>query len=227
MTVPSEIISAMPQDATKVHHQFESAPQQHEAAVLGMWTFLATEVLFFGGVLLAYAIYRHHYHAAFSFGSNHLKEYLGAVNTGVLLTSSLTVALAVHFAHHHSRRGVLVALAVTLVLGLAFLGIKLTEYKLEYDEHLVPAINFYLEPGESAAVYPPQVELFMIFYFVLTLIHATHMVIGIALLSITAFMARRETFFREHPNSIEIIGLYWHFVDLVWIFLFPLLYLVR
>jgi len=227
MTAPSDILRAPPQAGSKVHHQFETAPQQHEAAVLGMWTFLATEVLFFGGALMAYAIYRHAYHAGFRFGSDHLKEMLGGINTGVLLTSSLTVALAVHFAHLHNRRAVLIALCVTILLGLAFLAIKGTEYKLEYDEHLVPAINFQLDAKDAAEIYPPHVQLFMIFYFVLTLIHATHMLVGITLLAITTLMARRQAFFSEHPNTIEIIGLYWHFVDLVWIFLFPLLYLVR
>jgi cytochrome c oxidase subunit 3 len=211
----------------KLHHQFETASQQHEAAILGMWTFLATEVLFFGGALLAYAIYRSHYHAAFSFGSDHLKEVLGAANTAVLLTSSLTVALAVHFTHHKRRGAVLACLGLTLLLGLAFLAIKGTEYKLEYDEHLVPAINFHIDPAEAPHVSIPHVELFMIFYFILTLIHATHMLIGIGLLSWLSFKTRREKFLHDHPNTVEIIGLYWHFVDLVWIFLLPLLYLVR
>jgi cytochrome c oxidase subunit 3 len=211
----------------KLHHQFETRWQQHEAAVLGMWTFLATEVLFFGGVLLAYAIYRSHYHQAFQFGSEHLKEVLGGTNTAVLLTSSLTVALAVHFTHHRRRGAVLACLGVTLLLGIAFLVIKATEYKLEYDEHLVPAINFHIDPSEAGHVYVPHVELFMIFYFILTLIHATHMLVGIGLLSWLSFKARREEFLVRHPNTVEIIGLYWHFVDLVWIFLLPLLYLVR
>jgi cytochrome c oxidase subunit 3 len=211
----------------KLQHQYESAPQQHEAAILGMWTFLATEVLFFGGVLLAYAIYRAHYHHAFSVGSNHLKEYLGAINTAVLLTSSLTVALAVHFTHHHRKNAVLICLAITLVLGIAFIAIKGTEYKLEYDEHLVPAINFHMEPAEADNAPVPEVQLFMIFYFILTLIHATHMLIGIGLLTWLSLKSRREEFILHHPNTCEIIGLYWHFVDLVWIFLLPLLYLVR
>ncbi|HEY4328883.1 MAG TPA: cytochrome c oxidase subunit 3, partial [Phycisphaerae bacterium] len=210
-----------------VHHQFETAPQQHEAAILGMWTFLATEVLFFGGVLLAYAIYRYHYHAGFSYGSSRLSELLGGINTAVLLTSSLTVALAVHFSQHARRKATVVSLCGTILLGLIFLAIKGSEYKMEYDEHLVPAIRFYLTPAESGGVYVPHVELFMLFYFILTLIHATHMLVGLTLLVIFTLQVRKADFFSRHPNTLEVVGLYWHFVDLVWIFLFPLLYLVR
>jgi cytochrome c oxidase subunit 3 len=210
---------------TVVAHQFEDAAQQHEASILGMWTFLATEVLFFGGALLAYAIYRMHYQPAFAAGSHHLKESLGAINTGVLLTSSLTVALAVHFTHARRKSAVLICLLVTLVLGVAFLGIKGTEYFLEYKDQLVPAVNFQFDGGPG--IMPQHVELFMIFYFLLTLIHATHMLVGISLLTYLALGVRRDSFLIEHPNTVEVIGLYWHFVDLVWIFLFPLLYLVR
>jgi cytochrome c oxidase subunit 3 len=214
---------------TIVAHQFEDATQQHEASILGMWTFLGTEVLFFGGALLAYAIYRMHYQPSFAVGSHHLKEMLGGINTAVLLTSSLTVALAVHFAHAQRRTAVTVCLLITILLGLAFLGIKGTEYYLEYDEHLVPAVNFHFNASEadSPHVIPQHVELFMVFYFILTLIHATHMIIGVSLLAWLAIRLRKDSFLHEHPNTVEVTALYWHFVDLVWIFLFPLLYLVR
>jgi cytochrome c oxidase subunit 3 len=205
-------------------HQFDDPLQQHEAATLGMWTFLATEVLFFGGLLMAYAIYRHAYPAAWQEGSRHLKEYLGAINTGVLLTSSLTMALAVHFAHHHKKRPVQLALAATLLLGLSFLAIKATEYTLEFDEHLIPAVNFHFDGTD-----PQHVELFMVFYFLTTLLHATHMLVGLGLLTFLLIGTSKNHFLtpNDHPNTLEIIGLYWHFVDLVWIFLFPLLYLVK
>jgi cytochrome c oxidase subunit 3 len=205
-----------------VEHQFDDAKQQHEAATLGMWTFLATEVLFFGGLFLGYAVYRHAYSAAWVEGSHHLKEYLGAINTGVLLTSSLTVALAVHFTHHHRRTATLLSLIATLILGFAFLGIKGTEYTLEWKEHLVPAFNFAFE-GDHAR----QVQLFMCFYFIMTLLHATHMLVGIGLLTFLSIQIYRGRYVDGNPNTVEVIGLYWHFVDLVWIFLFPLLYLVR
>ena len=136
-------------------HQFDDPLQQHEAAILGIWTFLATEVLFFGGVLLAYAIYRFNYHNAFAFGSHQLKESLGGANTAVLLTSSLTVALAVHFTHLHRRLVQLTASLITLALGLAFLAIKGTEYSIEYDDHLIPAINFHLNAAEPT-VFPAR-----------------------------------------------------------------------
>jgi cytochrome c oxidase subunit 3 len=228
MTSPSDI-APRPQPAAApaapvLAHQFESTGQQHEAATLGMWTFLATEVLFFGGALLAYAVYRAQYHTAFAAASRHLKEHLGAVNTAVLLTSSLTMALAVHFTHARRRTAVLVSLVLTMLLGLAFLGIKGTEYVLEYRDALIPAVNFRWDAPDIA---PGHVELFMLFYFILTLLHATHMLIGLGLLTYLAWKVRRPAFVAAHPNTVEVIGLYWHFVDLVWIFLFPLLYLVR
>lgn len=215
--------------AELVEHHFADRHQQHEAATLGMWTFLATEVLFFGGLLLSYAIYRYGYQHAWSFGSRKLHESLGGINTAVLLTSSFTVALAVHFTHARRGTAVLICLLITMALGLAFLAIKFTEYKLEYDDHLIPAINFHLDPSDPAAqsVSPHQVELFMVFYFFLTLLHATHMIVGVSLLTYLALNVNRGRFIFHHPNRVEIIGLYWHFVDIVWIFLFPLLYLVR
>lgn len=212
--------------AEVVEHHFANAHQQHEAATLGMWTFLATEVLFFGGLLLSYAIYRYGYERAFIHGSKHLYEWLGGVNTGVLLTSSLTMALAVHFAHARAKKAVLACILCTLFLGLAFLAIKFTEYGLEYHDHLIPAINF-TPHADDADVSSNHVELFMLFYFFLTLLHATHMLVGAGLLTFLALTVGRAQNLERHPNRVEIIGLYWHFVDIVWIFLFPLLYLVR
>lgn len=210
----------MPEATSIVAHQFEDAAQQHETATLGMWTFLASEVLFFGGMFAAYTVYRHTYPDAWEIGSHHLKETLGAVNTGVLLTSSLTVALAVHFVRASRRSALLLALAATLVLGLAFLGIKGTEYILEWREHLVPALRF-----DFAGPDARYVQLFMCFYFIMTLIHATHMLVGLGLLTFLLVQVARRRYVYENPHPVEIIGLYWHFVDLVWIFLFPLLYL--
>jgi cytochrome c oxidase subunit III len=208
-------------------HQFDDAAQQRHAATLGMWTFLATEILFFGGLFVTYALYRHAYPSAWQFGSRHLKEYLGGTNTTVLLTSSLTAALAVHFVRLQRRNAAMIALGVTLALGLCFLLIKAREYSLEYDEHLIPAINFYLPAGTPADI--PHVELFMIFYFIMTLLHAAHMVVGISLLTFLIVQLARRRYLTpgENFNAVEMIVLYWHFVDLVWIFLFPLLYLVR
>lgn len=204
-------------------HQFDSPAQQREAATLGMWTFLATEVLFFGGLIMAYAVYRFTYPHAWTEGSHHLKEFCGATNTAVLLTSSLTVALAVHFTQSRRRTPTLLCLAITLLLGLAFLGIKGYEYHSEYTEHLVPALNFH---PEDVSDYK-HVQLFMVFYFVMTLLHATHMIVGISLLTFLTVQVFRGRYVDGNPNTVEVIGLYWHFVDLVWIFLFPLLYLIK
>jgi cytochrome c oxidase subunit 3 len=203
---------------TELEHQFEALDQQHDADTLGMWVFLATEILFFGGVITAYAIYRTAYHSAFAAGSTHLDIVAGAVNTLVLIGSSLTMAMSVHSAHHGNRKMVMYFLIVTILLGSAFLGIKGLEYHHKWEEHLVPGAGF-TWPGPEAR----SVELFMYFYFTLTGLHALHMIIGIAVLLVLLWMARRR---KVRNYTVEVTGLYWHFVDIVWIFLFPLLYLV-
>jgi cytochrome c oxidase subunit 3 len=203
-------------------HQFDDLAQQYEASNLGMWAFLLTEIMFFGGLFVSYTVYRHAYPAGFMTGSEHLKTLLGTVNTAVLLSSSLTMALAVHAAQEGHTRPFIRCLLLTMLLGLAFLGIKGYEYALEYHESLVPKLQF-----AYAGPYPRQVELFMIFYFVMTSLHALHMLIGLSLLTILVILAWRGRFSAEYHTPVEIIGLYWHFVDIVWIFLYPLLYLAR
>ncbi|MGN6371080.1 MAG: cytochrome c oxidase subunit 3 [Phycisphaerae bacterium] len=211
-----------------VAHQFDDHLQQREAATLGMWTFLATEILFFGGLFVTYTIYRWAFPHAFAEASHRLHEDLGAINTAVLLSSSFTIALCVHFARHHRRGAVIVTLIATIVLGLAFLGIKGTEYVLEYRDHLIPAINFDMGSW-PADVDPRHAELFMFYYFVMTLLHATHMLVGLSLLTFLLIMVSRRHYVGPGKNTdpIEIIALYWHFVDIVWIFLLPCLYLVK
>jgi cytochrome c oxidase subunit 3 len=201
-------------------HHFDSLEQQHEAATLGMWTFLATEILFFGGVLTAYAVYRNAHGAAFAEGSKELFLSIGTVNTIVLLTSSLTMALAVHSAHVGRRRRLTACVGLTMLFGAAFLVLKGTEYYLEYRDNLVPRLAW--DPARGS-----QVELFFVFYFVLTGLHAVHMFVGMGLLTYLLVRSRRGDFSPEYYTPVEVIGLYWHFVDIVWIFLFPLLYLVR
>jgi len=223
-------------------HQFDDAIQQHEAATLGMWTFLATEVLFFGALLTAYTIYRHYYFDAFRYASHeYLRWYLGAINTGVLLCSSLTVALAVHAAQHHDHapgqsaapprigqpKHLVPLLLVTMLLGLVFLCIKGTEYYIDYRENVVPGPSFFHPEHVPPGIDASHIRLFMTFYFILTGIHATHMIVGLGLFTWLTWNAHRGTFARTRSNAVEICGLYWHFVDLVWIFLFPLLYLIR
>jgi len=205
-----------------VAHQFDDAEQQREATTLGMWVFLATEILFFGGLFLAYLVYRNWYPAAFTAGSRELIVWAGTVNTAVLITSSLTMALAVHAAQTGERRALLMLLFMTMALGCVFLGIKAFEYYAEYLEHHIPGLNFQFDnTGEFR-----HAQLFFSLYFVMTGLHALHMVVGLGVMSVMAWWVYRGVITEGYYAPIEISGLYWHFVDIVWIFLFPLLYLI-
>lgn len=206
-----------------VAHQFDDPEQQHESSYLGMWVFLATEVLFLGGLFASYSVYRFTYPEAFTAASRHLFMWLGAVNTAVLLCSSLTMALAVHAAQR-GRRGRLIGfLIATMLLGLMFLGIKATEYYLEYQEHLVPLKGFiFAYEGPD----PRKAELFFNFYFAMTGLHALHVIIGVGIVGLMAVLAWRNRFSAQYSTPVELGGMFWHFVDIVWVFLFPLLYLV-
>src|SRR5205085_10723790 len=200
--------------------QFATVTQQAEAATLGIWVFLATEVLFFSGMLLAFTVMRHAYPAGFAEAGGETKLVIGSVNTAVLLTSSATMAWAVHAAETGHRRLLTWLLVATAALGLVFLALKAVEYSQEYDEHLVPGLNF-----SSASPQAHAIELFYFLYFGLTGIHALHLSIGIAIVALIAVRAWRGTFSPAYYTPVEITGLYWHFVDLVWIFLYPLIYL--
>ena len=202
-------------------HQFDSLGQQKEAATLGMWMFLVTEVLFFGGLFLVYTTYRHMYPDAFAAGSRELIIWAGTINTGVLITSSLTMALAVHAAQTGNRRVLVAFLIVTMCLGCVFLGIKAFEYYTEWKEHHVPGLDYEFDPR-----YYRNAQIFFSLYFVMTGLHALHMIIGLGIMSVMLWLSIRGTFTPEYYNPIEVSGLYWHFVDIVWIFLFPLLYLI-
>ena len=202
-------------------HHFDNLAQQGEASTLGMWVFLVTEVLFFGGLFLVYLVYRSTYPEAFIAGSHELDVLLGGINTAVLITSSLTMALAVHAAQTGHRRTLMIFLVVTMVLGAAFLGIKSVEYYHKFVEHHVPGPGFQFEEE-----YIRHAQLFFSLYFIMTGLHAVHMVIGIGILLVMFWWSWRGTITAEYYSPIEISGLYWHFVDIVWIFLFPLLYLL-
>jgi len=202
-------------------HHFEDLDQQFEAAGLGMWAFLVQEILFFGGLFAAYLVYRMSYPEAFIQGSHYLDITLGGVNTAILICSSLTMALAVFYGQQGNRRQLILFLFLTIVLGAAFLGIKAVEYTHKYHEHLIPGPMFH--PEEA---HPPQMQIFFALYFAMTGMHALHMVIGIGILVFLIYQARQGRYSREYNSPIEIFGLYWHFVDIVWIFLFPLLYLI-
>ena len=204
-----------------VAHQFDDLEQQRSAANLGMWAFLATEVLFFGGMFLGYAVYRYSYPQAFSLASNRMDIVLGTINTLVLIGSSLTVVLAVRAAAQDKSQALFWYLLVTVFLGAIFLGIKFTEYDHKFNEHLVPGID-YLYTGAEAR----HAAIFFSFYFAMTGMHALHMIIGIGIFLALAFRARRGRYSSLYYTPIENAGLYWHFVDIIWIFLFPLFYLL-
>jgi len=199
---------------------YAALPQQHEAAQLGMWTFLATEVLFFGGLILAYCIYRYGYAADFSAAGRYTKIVIGTLNTAILLTSSFLVAWAVSAARLGLSGAAARLLGAAALLGILFLGLKGYEYHEEYQEHLVPGVNFVFDQ-----VHARGAALFFMLYFVATGLHAVHVAIGIVVLLIIARKAARRTYSVHYHASITIAGLYWHFVDLVWIFLFALIYL--
>jgi cytochrome c oxidase subunit III len=203
-------------------HQFESVEQQADTSRLGMWAFLVTEVLFFGGLFAAYTVYRIQFPQAFTEASHHLDYIIGAFNTAVLISSSMTMALAVHAAQIGNRRRLVIFLALTILLGSVFLGVKVFEYHEKFVHHLVPGPHFHFEGAHGR-----EAQLFFGLYFAMTGMHAVHMIIGIGMLSTLLVMSARGRFSPEYNTPVELAGLYWHFVDIVWIYLFPLLYLIR
>ena len=208
--------------STALAEQFDDLEQQHESSSFGMWVFLATEVMFFGGLFTAYILYRNFYLAAFEAGSRLLDVKIGAANTAVLLCSSLTMALGVRAAQLGKKKLLITFLVLTLLLGLAFIGIKLgLEWRHDYLEGFAPGVNWTFHGTDWR-----HLELFFCFYFFLTGIHALHMLIGVGILTTLIIMAGRGRFSPQRYNPVEVSGLYWHFVDIVWIFLYPLLYLI-
>ncbi len=208
-------------------HHFDDPAQQSYAATLGMWAFLVTEVLFFGGLFVAYTVYRATYPEAFLEGSRHLDVTLGTINTFVLLASSFTVVLSVWAAQTNKKKSLLIAfLIATMVLGSVFLGIKGVEYSHKFHEHLVPGPTFHVDVPEGSDFEQQHVQLFFGLYFVMTGFHAIHMIIGFGLFTWLVWLAAKNRFSAEYYTPIEMVGLYWHFVDIVWVFLFPLLYLI-
>ena len=226
-----------------LQHHFENMEQQREAGTLGMWVFLVTEIMFFGGMFLAYTVYRSLFPASFASASNHLDITLGTVNTAVLIFSSFTMAMAVYSTQIGKLRAQVICLVLTLLLGLTFLGIKGVEYYDKYEDHLIPGTlipsrpfgpevqqegqpydphKLHLLPGASVR----QVEMFYWIYFAMTGMHAVHMIIGAGLLLVLIYLSLKGRFDPEYHSPVEVIGLYWHFVDIIWIFLFPLLYLL-
>lgn len=231
-------------DAHVAHH-FESAEQQRQSAQFGMWVFLVSEMMFFGGLFTAYIIYRMLYPAAWAVGSSLLDLRLGGVNTLIIFGSSFALTMAIHCAQTDKRKSSATWIVLTLALGVIFLGVKGLEYAAKFEHHLVPGAAFHFDPASHLAqlqasgvavsdhlrtafetATPHHVQLFFSMYFAMTGVHAVHMIIGIGLLLWLLKGTAKGRYSSAYYNPVEVCGMYWHFVDLIWIFLFPLLYLV-
>jgi cytochrome c oxidase subunit 3 len=234
----------------ELYGQFENLEQQKESAAFGMWVFLATEVLFFGGLFMTYTLNRHYYSTAFGVGSNTLDLKLGGINTVILILSSLTMAMSVWAASVGKLKAITGYLIATLILGSAFLGVKVVEYKQKFDHHLIPGYHFQIdyrathpEPGDDPKLIANEKEelekaferdpdlnahaqLYFSLYFGMTGLHALHMIVGAGMLLWLIQQSMHNRFTPRWNTPVEMVGLYWHFVDIVWIYLFPLLYLI-
>jgi len=223
--IPEELQAEEPQPGELAHH-FVTLDQQSQTAAIGMWAFLVQEIMFFGGLFTTYLVYRSLYPGAFFEGSRHLADgaglILGTTNTVVLIGSSLTMALAVRAAQLGQRKQIAGYIAATFVLACVFIGIKAYEYGHKYDDALIPGVHWAPTAGAD-----PNLNLFFGLYFIMTGMHALHMFVGLVLMGFVAVRALRGRYTRKNYIGVEILGLYWHFVDLVWIFLFPLLYLLN
>ena len=217
----TEITLAAHADPSLRHH-FDDSGQQLESSTLGMWVFLLTEIMFFGGMFGAYTVYRNMYPDAFAAASAFMNVKLGATNTAVLICSSLTMALAVRSAQLGRKKQLIAFLSSTLVLGCVFLFIKYLEYHEKWVDHHVPGPSFHFDQPQ----FFHQAQILFFLYFAMTGLHAVHMIVGAGLLTTLIAMASRDRFSGGWYTPVELIGLYWHFVDIVWIFLFPLLYLI-
>jgi len=240
----------------ELYGQYKTLDQQKETATLGMWIFLVTEILFFGGLFLTYTINRHEYPTAFGVGGNMLDLILGGANTVVLIASSFTMAMSVWSAQTSKKQLVTIFLILTLILGGVFLGVKVIEYKQKFDHHLIPGNSFDItycskqpaavcgltekehadeikeiqegvEAEGGVTALNAHAQLYFSLYFGMTGLHALHMIVGAGLLLYLILEARKGRFDANYNTPVENIGLYWHFVDIVWIFLFPLLYLIN
>jgi len=203
-------------------HHFDDSAQQFQSSTLGMWVFLVTEVMFFGGMFGGYTVYRNMYPDAFASTSRFMNVTIGAINTGVLIFSSFTMVLAVRAAQLGQKKVLIAFLILTLLLGCLFLSLKYVEYHEKWVDHHIPGPGFQYEDAR----YFHQAQILFFLYFAMTGMHAIHMIVGAGLLIVLIAMAARNRFTQAWFTPVEMIGLYWHFVDIVWIFLFPLLYLI-
>ena len=252
MSDSTAIANGAPAEAAMAHsehehppyqrHHFETMGQQVDATSFAMWLFLLTEIMFFGGLFTAYLIYRNWYYQAFVQGSHQLDILWGTLNTGVLITSSFTMAMGVWCAETRRKGGLVLCLTLTFLLGLAFLGIKTIEYGEKIEKHHVPGFHYsvqtFVNPQSDKEVFEKyhdkalqgdmarHTEVYFSLYFAMTGMHALHMIIGIAILAFMIERAQAGAYTTGHITFVENFGLYWHFVDIIWIFLFPLLYLI-
>jgi len=218
-------------------HHFETEEQQREAGSFGMWLFLLTEIMFFGGLFFAYLLYRNWYYPAFAVASVQLSVPLGAFNTVMLISSGFFMALGVWAAEVRKRELLVWMLVLTTFFGCVFLGVKVVEYKEKWEHHHIPGPSFSVAEFVNPAAYgidekplapdmATHTQIFFFLYFAMTGMHALHMIIGIAILGVMIFRARAGAYTTGHVTFVENFGLYWHFVDIIWIYLFPLLYLI-
>jgi cytochrome c oxidase subunit 3 len=234
--------SAHPEQPSYLRHHFNSTEQQADTSNFAMWLFLLTEVMFFGGLFTAYLIYRNWYYPAFVAGSHQLNVIWGTLNTVVLIASSFTMAMGVWCAETRRRKGLVLSLTLTFVLGLCFLGIKSIEYREKFEKHHVPGAHYslqsFVDPASDPEIFKEyhdkplpldmarHTEIYFSLYFAMTGMHALHMIIGIGILGFMIYRARAGAYTSGHVTFVENFGLYWHFVDIVWIYLFALLYLI-
>ena len=211
-------VAAAPQG---LRHHFADMEQQRESATLGMWVFLVTEIMFFGGLFTGYLVYRTTHYEAFQIGGEHMEFWIGTINTVILLCSSLLVALSVHAVQVGQSRLCAIYLWIASAMGIAFLVLKGVEYHAHFVEGAVPGALFRLQVPD-----PHAVQMFFYIYFVMTGLHALHVTIGIAVLAVIGWYAAKGHYSPAYHNPVHVSGLYWHFVDVVWIFLYPLLYLI-
>lgn len=210
----------MAESTLAVREQFSTAEQQRETATFGMWIFIATEALLFGGLFTAFTIYRTLYSSGFDRGSSEMEFVLGAVNTAVLICSSLTMVLAIHSAENGKQLRSALFIVATMAIGLVFLTIKFTEYYFHYKDHKFPGIQF-TESGPTSS----HVEMFFVFYFIMTGLHACHMLIGLGILTVMLYRTLLGKISERYTTPLDSAGLYWHFVDIIWVFLFAIFYI--
>lgn len=225
-------MASHPADGHPPHleHHFVSSEQQFDAAKMGMWMFLITEILLFSGMFVAYTVYRSWHPEVFAHVSDLLDWRMGGFNTLVLLASSFTVALGIHYAQKNDQKKLVLNLVLTLIFAFVFLVVKYFEYTGKFAHGVFPGAAF--DPhgvanGHDYALYNvPYAAQFFSIYFVMTGIHAFHVIVGIGVFVWITIRASKGEFSSEYYTPVELTGLYWHLVDIIWIFLFPLLYLI-